>query len=238
MATTLTLGDTASFAQSFGGFKQLFIGNSLNPGITAGNMILTTLTSPPICWNFNRAEVNFAVTAGTQDYVVSVPTFGFIEKASYSDGTKTAEIPAIQNVLAKASLPEAGAPNSISPQIDDNAGNITFRLLPVPDQNYAINVIFQKRIPSLMTTTASTWAPIPDHYCELYQWGFLAVIAAYFEDPRWAQFSQKFVSSVLAKAEGLSEEAKNVFQQTWLNMVSEQQVRAQKNQQGIQARGV
>lgn len=236
MATTLTLGDTASFAQSFGGFKQLFIGNSLNPGITAGNMILTTLLSPPFVWNWNRAAASFVTVIGQQDYTVSIPTFGFIEKASYSDGTKIAEITNMQGVLGIGTEP--GLPAFIAPQIDDNAGNITFRLLPVPDQVYTISLIFQKRIPALMTSTASKWAPVPDHYSHLYQWGFLAVIAAYFEDPRWAQFSQKFVSSVLSMAEGLQEEQKNVFQKTWLDMVSEQQGRSQRTSQGIQNRQV
>lgn len=237
MATTVTLGQSVGFAQTYGGFKQLTIGTNNEPAITSANIILTTLLSPPFCWNWNRASVSFPTVVGQQDYVVSVPTYGFIEKAHYLDPTgKISEITNVQGVLAIGTEP--GTPVFIAPQVDDNAGNITFRLLPTPDQIYTVTVTFQKRIPALMSTTASTWAPIPDHYSQLYQWGFLSMVCAYFDDPRWAQFSQKFVSAVLGMAEGLEEEQRNVFQQTWLNMVSEQQTRSMRTQQGVSAKNI
>lgn len=314
MASTITLGGSINFTQAFGGFKQLTIGTASEPAVTAANIILTTILSPPFTWNWNRNSVTFVTGIGQQDYSVNVPTFGFIEKANYSrvltatitqvllvnniatytaantfsagdlvtvigtvgnggvfnvtnapilsatatnftisllsginygpaadSGTataldKTSEITNVQNVLAAGT--EQGSPVFIAPQLDNNAGTITFRLLPIPDQIYSINVIFQKRIPALMSGTASTWAPVPDHYSQIYQWGFLSVIAAYFEDQRWAPFTQKFVATLLGMAEGLDSEQKNTFQQTWLNMMSEQQTRSQKNSQGVMARQV
>jgi hypothetical protein len=270
--------------------------------------------SPPFCWNWNRGSVTFTTTPGVQDYAVNVPTFGFIEKASFAPtsvitntaltsnvatytaandfangdlvtvagttngagvfnvinqpvvsanstsftlnithadvlsasdtgsatdaSSKMSEIPGVQGMVGSASASETGSPAYIAPQLDDNAGNITFRLLPAPDQIYQVSIIFQNRIPALMSGPSSTWAPIPDHYSNIYQWGFLSVVAAYFDDMRWASFTQKFVSTVLGMAEGLENEQKDIFQKSWLDMISEQQTRSQKNQQGVQMRGI
>lgn len=146
----------------------------------------------------------------------------------------TTEISEVTTILGTGS--ERGAPNKIAPQIDDNAGNITFRILPTPDRVYTVNVIFQKRIPSLISSTSSSWAPLPDHYEYIYQWGFLALMLAYNQDARWTQANQKFVGGLLGAAEGLSEEDKNIFQAAWLGTITEQQVTGMKAQQGVGAR--
>jgi hypothetical protein len=148
----------------------------------------------------------------------------------------TTEISETLNVLGTGS--EIGSPVKISPQTDDNAGNISFRVLPIPDRVYTIEVIFQKRIPSLIASTAGTWAPIPDHYSYIYQWGFLSLMYAYNGDARWLQASQKFVTGLLGVAEGLSESQKDIFQAAWLNVITEQQAVAAKTPQGIQSRQV
>lgn len=316
MATTITLANSISFSQTFGGWRGLSLGTSGEPAITSGNIIMQTILGAPFCWNWNRSSATFLTTAGTQDYATAAPTFGFIEKASYvlaANITATAltsnvatytavntfvagttvtvtgctnggsvfnvtngviatasssqftiaitngnigsasesnavavlttpqtagsrsEISNVINVLGAAV--EQGTPSYIAPQVDDNSGNITFRLLPLPDTVYQVNVVFQKRIPSLMTTTASTWAPIPDHYSYIYQNGFLALIMAYFNDHRWQQFSQKFVAGLLGASEGLSEDQKNVFSRTWYNTITEQQFTGLRTTQGVQGLG-
>lgn len=308
MANTLTLQSSINFAQAFGGYKSLTVGTANEPAVTAANLILQTIVSPPFCWNFNRASASFLTVPGTQDYAEAVASFGFIEKAGYvpaasitntsltsnvatyiaantftagqnvsvvgtqndtgtfnilnksivsASGTqftvaitsadipsasdvgfatsgKITEIPGVQNVLGSGN--ESGAPNFVSPQIDDNRNNITFRVLPIPDQVYQINVIYQKRIPALMAGPTSSWAPIPDHYSYIYQWGFTAMMMAYFSDARWMSFSQKFVAALLGAAEGLEEEERNIFQSAWLSMISENQAKGLQTQQGVGAR--
>jgi hypothetical protein len=273
------------------------------------NILIQTVLGPPFSWNWNRSAVPLTTVAGTQDYVTSAASFGFIEKADYKipaatitntsltsgiatytatntfqagdlvtitgltnnptvlnitnqtvvaatsalftvkinnvnivsgadTGTAvvgtTTEISETTTILGTGS--ERGAPNKIAPQVDDNASNITFRILPVPDRVYTVNVIFQKRIPALVTTTAGTWAPIPDHYSYIYQWGFLALMLAYNQDGRWTQANQKFVAGLLGAAEGLTEEDKNIFQAAWLGSITEQQTTGMKAQQGVGAR--
>jgi hypothetical protein len=305
------LQSSANYAQSLGGYKSLFVGTANEPAVTSANVILQTIISPPFTWNWNRASASFVTTAGIQDYLVYMPTFGFIEKASYTpaasitntsltsnvatylavnnftagntvtvtgtqNGTggvfnvinqpilaatgtqftvaitsgnvsastdfgtaisgNVTEIPNVQNILGTGT--ESGTPNFIAPQIDDNRGNITFRTLPLPNATYQINIIFQKRIPALMTGPTSTWAPIPDHYSVLYQWGFAALILAYFGDARWASFSQKFFAALLGMAEGLEESQKETFEAAWLDMVAERQSMGMKTQQGVQSRSI
>lgn len=309
MASTITVGGSIGWSQSFTGFRGFTIGINNEPAITSANMILQTIIAPPFCWNWNRNSVPFTTAAGTQDYATAASTFGFIEKASYkipaatitntvlTGGTATytasnsfqagdlvtvtgttngsgvfnitsqpiasatsslftvqiasgnvgtaadtgtaivgttTEISDVNNILGTGS--ERGAPSKIAPQIDDNAGNITFRLLPIPDRVYTVEVVFQKKIPALIASTATTWTPIPDHYSYVYQWGFLALMLSYSGDSRWPSANQKFVAGLLGVAEGLSEEQKNIFQQTWLNSISEIQTKSFRDQQGVQSR--
>jgi hypothetical protein len=311
MATTITLGGSINWAQSYTGFKSLTIGTASEPAVSSMNMLIQAIVGPPFSWNWNRASANFNTIAGTQDYSQSVTTFGFIEKADFKipsaavtntaltagvatytatnnfqtgdlvtvtglannptvynvtnqpivtatgstftvlinnanigsggdTGTAvvgtTTEISETVTILGTGS--ERGAPNKIAAQTDDNAGNISFRILPIPDRVYTVNVIFQKRIPALAANTSSTWAPIPDHYSYIYQWGFLALMLAYNQDVRWAQANQKFVGNLLGAAEGLSEEQKNIFQAAWLGTITEQQTTGMKAQQGVGSRGI
>lgn len=160
--------------------------------------------------------------------------------ASAADtGTATAgnviEVTEIRNRLGTGK--EQGPPATIAAQMDDNAGHITFRTLPAPDGVYQINVIYQKK-PALLTAPTSTWAPIPDQYSQIYQWGFLALMAAFWEDPRYPMFNQKFVAGLLSAAEGLSEEEVNTFLLGWQDAANMASVAAMKHQQGIQGRGM
>ncbi len=309
MATTITLQGSMNYVQAYGGFRPLNIGTSNEPAITAANTVHQAILGAPFVWNWNRSSVSFMTSVGVQDYSTSVPSFGWIEKASYvlaatitntaltsnvatytaantfvagatvtvtgttngagtfnvtnqpivsatstqftvaithanigsaaDSGTAVAgsvfEVSNIVNVLGAGN--ESGTPAFIAPQTDDNAGNISFRVLPLPDQTYQATVIFQKRIPALLSSPSSTWAPIPDHYSYIYQNGFAALMLAYMNDTRWTIFNQKFVAGLLGAAEGLTEDQKNVFSRTWYNSIVEQQFTGLRTQQGVQGLG-
>lgn len=309
MATTITLQNSMNYIQAFGGFRPLNIGTTNEPAITAANIVIQTILGAPFIWNWNRSSVSFMTSVGVQDYSTNVPTFGWIEKASYvlaatitntaltgnvatytalnsfvagtnvtitgttngagtfnvtnqpivaasgtqftiaithanvgtaaDTGTALAgsvfEVSNIVNVLGQGN--ESGTPAFIAPQTDDNAGNISFRVLPLPDQTYQATILFQKRIAALINSPSSTWAPIPDHYSYIYQNGFGALMLAYMNDPRWTVFNEKFVAALLGAAEGLTEDQKNVFSRTWYNSVTEQQFTGMRTQQGVQGLG-
>ena len=199
-----------------------------------GDLVTVTgLSNNPSVYNIKNQPV-FSATGSVFTVLINNPNIGSGADTGTAVVGTTTELSENETILGTGS--DIGSPNRISAQVDDNAGNITFRLLPAPDRVYTVEVIFQKRIPSLVTGTASTWAPIPDHYSYIYQWGFLALMLAYNQDVRWAQANQKFVANLLGAAEGLSEEQRNVFQGAWLNTITEQQVVGMKAQQGVGSR--
>lgn len=205
-ANAFTVGDTVTVTGATNGGGTFNI--TLQPVVSASATQFTVAIT--------HADVGTAVDTGT------------------ATSGKISEIPAIQNVLGSGN--ESGPPGMIAPQLDDNAGNITFRLLPVPDQVYQINVIYQKKRSAIFSALADLWTPIPDHYSFVYQWGFLALMLAYFNDARWMATSQKFVAGLLGIAEGLDENQRNVFQSAWLSMVAEQQSSGMTTHQGFSAR--
>ena len=214
---TITAANTFSVTQPDGSPTLVSITGLTTTALNVTNVILLSASAT----NFTFALINIDIS--------STPDTGI------ATAGKVSEITNMVNVLGSGS--EAGTPNSLAPQLDDNAGNITFRLLPTPDAIYQVTIIYQKRISALVTTTSGTWAPIPDHYSYIYQWGFLALLTAYSQDQRWTSFNQKFVGMLLGAAEGLSEDQRNIFQTAWLNSITEQQTTGMKAQQGTQSRG-
>jgi len=84
MASTIQIKNSISWAQAFCGYRGLALGTSNEPAITSANVVLQTIIGPPFTWNWNRdTSINFITTQGVQDYAISAPTFGFIEKAHY-----------------------------------------------------------------------------------------------------------------------------------------------------------
>lgn len=201
----------------------------------AGNKVTVTgCTNSAV---FNVIYQTIATASATQ-FTVAI-TNGNIGSAAEAAGIAVSgdkvELSSISNVLgADAAL---GQPNTLAPQIDDNAGNITFRIMPIPDATYQITVIFQKKIAALIAATATTWTPIPDHFSHIYQLGFLSLMMAYWNDPRYQIFNAKFVSALLGVAEGISEDQKNIFLAAWLQSMTQQQVTGFKAQQGTAAKG-
>jgi hypothetical protein len=105
-------------------------------------------------------------------------------------------------------------PKWISAQVDDGLGDITFRLMPVPDVAYPVAITLQQK-PPLFTSVNQTWAPIPDEYSHIYNWGFLSMMWMYADDSRFMFASQKFISHLLAASQGLSQTEINVFLNNW-----------------------
>lgn len=165
-------------------------------------------------------------------------SLGSIESASVQDTvsgvTKWYEI-TNQLTLALDSAP--GRPRFISAQADDGAGNITFRLTMVPDKAYPVSITMQKK-PTVFTSVNQAWAPIPDEYARIYNWGYLSLMWLFSDDPRYGVANQKFVSQLLSTSEGLSETQRNIFLQGWQQQTGQPIYDTDRMQQGIQARGM
>jgi hypothetical protein len=164
-------------------------------------------------------------------------TFAWIEKSSVQD--------TIQGALAWKEMTnqivlglESGQsrPSFIAAQIDDGLGNITFRLLATPDQAYPVAITIQQK-PPLFTSVNQTWAPIPDEYSHIYNWGFLSMMWLFSDDPRWQTANSKFVTALLSSHQGLTETQLNIFLQNWQMLSGQPSQMAITQQQGNQARG-
>jgi hypothetical protein len=94
----------------------------------------------------------------------------------------------------------------------------------------------QKKAP-LITSLNSTWAPVPDEFSYIFQWGFLSLMFLYADDPRWQMASQKFVSHLIGANQGLTQTQINVFLGNWQQITGMPVAEQDTLQQGVQARG-
>ncbi|MGH7749370.1 MAG: hypothetical protein ACREQ5_32075, partial [Candidatus Dormibacteria bacterium] len=175
------------------------------------------------------------LTAGTtQDYTLLLPEFSHIEHSSLLDiganPSKWMELKT-QNDLALES--QKARPTFVGPHVEDAAGNVTFRVMPAPNLAYPVSLHVQKAAP-LITSLNQTWGPLPDFMQYIYNWGFLSLMWSFADDPRAQWASQKFVTHLLGRADGLTEMERNIFLNNWSDLTMTEQ---QKRQQGIQARG-
>jgi hypothetical protein len=235
--STIELQNTYNWAYGFTQFEPLSVTAAAGePALTNANTVYQAILGPPFRWNFNRSTVSFPCTAGTQDYATSVPTFGFIESASTTLSGASYAIDEVKQTLTVSAA--QGRPKSIAAQIDNNSGTITFRLIPVPDQAYTVTVTFQAAALTLFTGLSQTWAPIPDKFSYIYNYGFLALSLAYADDARFPMFNQKFVAHLLGAQQGLTETERNLFIDTWNLITRQENLNAIKTQQGRASLGV
>jgi hypothetical protein len=245
-AGTLTVTATNTFAvgnqltpKSYTGSLATLNGQIFQVATATGSQF--TLTLLPGAPTGTDASAAVWTNVTTQDYTVPIPTFSHIEHASvldlagpvngvYTPG-KWMEME-IKNELALES--STNRPAFVSPHVEDGNGNMTFRVASAPDKPYPVSIHVQVAAPALTNGVNSTWAPIPDFMSYIYNWGFLALIWQFSDDPRWAFANQQFKATLLSRAEGLSEEQRNIFLNNWDMLTGDQQM---KKQQGIQARG-
>jgi hypothetical protein len=219
-STTNTVQDTLNWASAFivqrpsagvGGFAN-------EPALTTANKILQTILAPPFRFPWNRVENSTITTSvGVTDYKISIPTFGWLEKATISNlamtPTTVKEIEVFQ-VLAVES--KQNQPQKVAPILDDNNGNITFRLMPAPDApgatptNYTVTLTYQNA-PPVLPNLGALWAPIPDKYSFLYETAMLAHLQLMYSPQLYALNMEMFFKQLVGISEGLTETEKNIF---------------------------
>ena len=211
MATTNTIQNTLNWCAAYilNRPSAGVAGFANEPALTNANLIISTILAPPFAWQWNRSELTFQTVINQPDYFISVPRFGWLEKATLTwSGTP----PVIQLQIA-AALAASGKPNRpalICPIKDDNNGNITFRLMPIPDQVYSVTLMYQNVFP-ILTELTQTWAPIPDKYNFLYQRAMLAQLHAMYDNATYVTELQIFFKQLVGCSEGLSDTAKAIF---------------------------
>lgn len=237
MPATQNIQATINWANPFINYLPLTIGG-IEPALSIANILLQTILGPPFVWRWNRASASFVATqtaqVWNQDYVKALPDFGFIEKAWVvsADGKQLFET--TKKSPLSASL-ELGRPQFISEQGDDDAGNITFRLQPVPNAAFVMNVLYQKKA-RMLQGLSQTWTPIPDECGYIYNWGYLALASMLAGDPRFPIFNQKFIGHLLGAQDGLDATQRALFLGNWLDITKAVQRATLETQQGTAAR--
>lgn len=218
MASTNKLERTIQLTQRYVRNAPLTFVNQGDPAFSGADWVRQFLLAPPFAWPWNRSTITPVINcaSGQQDYVVYIPNFGWIERAvlnypnpNAGPATGASELEVKLDIGFEAT---PNLPTQIAALIDDNNGNITFRLSPPPDQNYTVNILYQLRSPTF-GSTQDTWAPIPDYLSYLYNLGMRAVAYEYLGDERFPFAYQMFLRQVVAANDGLTETEKNIFLQ-------------------------
>jgi hypothetical protein len=227
MATsTIQLERTIQRSSQYARLEPLiFAANTYNdPAFSNADWVMQTILAPPFAWRWNRTVEGspsapaFATVIGQSDYIVNLPTFGWLEKATAynpSSGYDARELQ-VSLLLAEDTLPNQTA--RIAAQGDDGEGNITFRLFPAADEVYNVVLEFQNAA-QLFTSTTQTWEPIPDYLSYLYNEGMDAKTFEYLSDPRFQTSLQLFLTNLASASEGLTESQKNIWLSDRLNSI-------------------
>lgn len=216
-SSTIQLSRSINLAQQFvRNAPLLFASGNNDPAFSNADWVRQFLLGPPFAWRWNRTSIDIQCIEGVSDYLVALPTFGWIEKAiiiNADNGNQSFELEVEMNI-SQETLPNQ--PTQISPQMDDGNGNITFRVSPAPDQPYLVRITYQNSAP-IFTLQTNTWAPLPDYLSYLYNQGFLAKTLEYINDPRFGNAMQLFLQQAVAANNGLTETQMNIFLTERLN---------------------
>lgn len=195
-----------------------------------------TTTDGSVVWT-NKGPV--VVTGVSSTY-----QFGWIENASIrvqNPNTCLNEWKPLSPKIDLALDSTQDRPQFIAAEFDNGNNNVTFRLMPCPNAAYPVSITIQQK-PTLFSATAEglnqTWAPIPDEYSRLYNWGFLALMYLYMDDDtRFQMANQKFIANLLSTNEGLTETERNIMLNNWQQITGAPIVFVDNIQQGRQGRG-
>ena len=223
MASTIQLERTILICQQFLRLAPLTFPTNTNndPAFYCADWTMQMILSPPFAWRWNRTSATivaptFTTILGQTDYQVNLPNFGWIEKATAYDPNNANSAYELQVGLNTAVEPLNNQPTRIVAQLDDDAGNITFRLFPAPDAIYAV-IVESQNAAQLFTLTTQTWNPLPDYFSGLYTTGCLAKTFEYANDPRWVPEMQMFLQQLAAASENLDLTQKNLWLSDRLN---------------------
>lgn len=239
MASTIQLQRTIALTQQFVRNAPLTFSGNTDPALANADWVRQFMLAAPFAWRWNRNVLATPITTipGVQDYKIALADFGWIEKATFTN-LQESDQPSreLEVSLILGDNLQRGEPTHISAQLDDDAGNITFRLMPVPDVAYKLQVIYQKAAP-VFTATTQTWAPVPDYLQYLCSQGMLAKAYEYLGDERFPIAMQLFLRQTIAANGGLDATQVDIFIADRMNAQREAQDIQGNSQLARQGRG-
>lgn len=216
MSTTFTVQDGITFTKAYIKQQSLYVNNQ-QPALGAAQIVLNVILGPPFAWRTNRGnlQISLSPTGGT-DYIVANSAFGRLETQWLSDSN--GRIYQLGGEVSLAKISTTKLPTKIALQYDDNQGNLTFRLDSVPDQPYTAFFDYQFKAP-LITGAAQPLGTISDENADLFFEGMLTWASLLVNDARFPIFERQFVSHLLSRQDGLSEQAKIIFMGQWMEYI-------------------
>lgn len=214
MSVTFTLQNSINFIRPFLKNQPIDV-LGMEPGLSAGNLVLQMMLAPPFRWRFNRRNFNFqtVISPATTDYTLLLPDFGFLEKQWVTDANGKNH--AMNGEVALDVDSTSGRPTLIAAQYDDDLGNITFRVRNTPNAVYTVNGDYQRK-PMLLGSYGSTWDVVPDEFSGAYNLGFLTFTSLLVNDSRFPVFERWFLSRILSLQDGLDDQARDIFMSVWM----------------------
>lgn len=233
--TTITIYDTLQYVTTMLRNQRLTL-NGDRPARQMAQNVLGTMLQPPFCYRFNRATTSFAIsTAQGTDYTELLPDLGWIEEQWLVDGS--GKVHELKGALSLAKVGTVRRPVEMSPQYEDDNGNLTFRFNGVPDQNYNAFIDYQKRCP-VVTDLGQTFYPVTDDFAYLFNRGMLSEGALATGDARFTVWRREWIAGILALQDGLDDQAKAMLMEQLMNS-NRTNARAQgASQQGVAGRGI
>src|SRR5271154_5166149 len=135
-----TLQQTINWAQTFIEYSPLTAGTANEPAISIANMIISTITSAPFTWGWNRAEYDALVLEPKQqDYTVPITDFSFLEKVTLikPDGSYSFELRDVYNTNALGvSVAVPAEPKSCSVNLVNYGTDLELRFIAIPNLAY------------------------------------------------------------------------------------------------------
>jgi hypothetical protein len=143
MSLLNNLSTSVAFSKPFLAGVSLFAWNNSEPACSVQQLVRNIILGAPYIWPWNRSNFPLTITTANQDYPVSIPNFGFLEKGSLQDSTgKFYQIPTVYNTTGLAVSTTKARPMTISIETNDGNGNLLLRFSAVPDQSYTVNLVY------------------------------------------------------------------------------------------------
>lgn len=202
----------------------------------AGALVSVTGVSAGVGSSLNVTNVAITSASTTQFTVAlagtisSTPVTGVVASSG-----QIKQFPRALNTTPLGESSDQQQPQTLAVQSNDNAGNIGFRVLGVPNGNYNVVVTYQS-LAAALTTLTSSWG-MPDYVSFIYNRGFLAHMFEAMGDARAAQEKVAFAAALLSHAEGLTDTEINLFLAQYLANPRAMESLNLKTQQGVAARG-
>lgn len=136
-----TLTQSINWAKTFIQYSPITAGFGQEPAVSVATMIRNTILNPPQTWLWNRGQTTFSTVKSQQDYYVSIPDLGFIEKVTLTDSSgKIFEIKDVYNTSALGVSADEQRPNAIS--IENSAGAViaTISSIAITSNVVTVNV--------------------------------------------------------------------------------------------------